>query len=274
MNFSLRKVLSILGIVCVISLGAVLLFRVASPKGGLRMAGWRAMSVQQTMQIGAAVQSYRQNHGGQAPVRLSDLAAYVPSINVFYFNCRYVNTHIVTNASLQGTFIDVFSPYRLFGMHDHRMVVCEEPGMWEDGTIGYSLISADPNKVIPDEFGRFPASDFEARLRDDFKEGVKSGGEVWQIQYRVEGRDRRINLSVKTPQGIEQKVITTPFVSLVYDFCKFQYAGVSADDLGGRGEVIAKLLVNGRIRVQKWASGTNATISWVVGSGGAERGEL
>jgi len=224
------------------------------------------MSINQIRPIACLIQAYRQDHNGQNPERLSQLVDYSPTTNIFYFRCRYGNTYAVQNADSQRDFVDLFSPFRFLVLNDKRVVVCEQSGIWPDGSIGYCLMSADPTNIMPEEIGRFLAADFETRLLNGFREGAKSGP-VWRVQYAIVGQDYHVRLSMMTPNGIEQKTVSTPFTSPTYEFYKFQKVSFSAQHQSG--SITAKLLVNGRALVQDWNSGTNTTIDWIVGSSGS-----
>jgi hypothetical protein len=232
------------------------------PGHGPGLRGCQAMSINRIKDIAYLIQTYRQNHDGRNPEHLSQLADN-STVSVFYFSCRYGNTYMVTNADARRDFVDLFSPYRFLVLNDKRVVVCEQPGLWPDGTIGYCVTSADPANTEPGEMARFPAADFEMRLRNNFHEGAKTGS-IWSVQYQLEGRDKDIQLSMMTPDGIEKKMVSAPYTSATYEFYKFQQVSFSAQHQSGN--ITATLLVNGKALTQHWTSGTNTAINWIVGS--------
>lgn len=241
----------------------VIILSLLFPGHGSRQTACRFNSINQIQDIAYLVQIYRQNHNGQNPDLLSQLVDYSPTVDVFYLPCPYANSYAVTNLNAQRDFVDLFSPFRFLGLNDKRVVVCEQPGLWPDGTIAYCVTSSDPTNMEPDEIGKFPATDFEIRLRGGFREGAKTGS-VWHIQYRVDGQNKNVQLSLITPSGKEQKTVSTPYTSPTYEFYKFQHVGFCAQHLNESDTAI--LLVNGRAMEQKWTTGTNISINWIVGS--------
>src|SRR5437879_2245795 len=67
----------------------------------------------------------------------------------------------------------------------------------------------------------------------------KKGGR--EVQYRVDGHDGRAQLSVTTPDRTEQKTVSIPYASPIYEFYKLQRAGVSAQSLTSNASVTVTL---------------------------------
>lgn len=236
------------------------------PGHHLGLGGYRVQSQINITTIARVMQSYRQDHEGHTPERLSQLVDLVKSSpNWFFLNCKYVNGNVSTNKLSQQDVIDRFSPYLFTALNDKRVLVYEAPNMWKYKyeSVGYCLMSANPSNTEPEEVGRFSPSDFAARFQNGFKEMAVTSS-VWQVQYRVDGAYKGYaQISEFTSAGSTQKTVLLPYTSPIYQFCKYQRAGISSRNIKSP---YLTLLINGRMSSQRSSSGDEASINWIVGS--------
>jgi hypothetical protein len=93
-------------------------------------------------EIALAIDSFRRDHNGMAPSRLSELVPkYLPASELL-FNSKYSTSIVPANADGHPELVDIFSPYSFTILSDQRILVVENPSMWSDGLMSYFLFDS------------------------------------------------------------------------------------------------------------------------------------
>ena len=104
--------------------------------------GYHFFSVARMQEIALAVDSYRRDHKGAAPSRLSELVPNYLSASKLLFYSRYSTSIVPRNADSHPELVNIFSPYSFAILSDQRILVVEHPDMWPDGLMTYFVFDS------------------------------------------------------------------------------------------------------------------------------------
>lgn len=98
----------------------------------------------------------------------------------------------------------------------------------------------------------------------------ENDNKIWRVQYVVDGTAKTAFATIAIPNGgTEQGPVVIPRTSTIYYFETGDVAYISAQNQGGYGNVIVKIVVNGVEMRKATAHGgyAIASVSWVAGTG-------